>query len=88
MATKKTKAQVPIFKKSILALTMMGICATAYSQEAATNTEEDEESAEVIEVRGMRANLINAQNLKRNSDTVVDALTAADIGALPDRSVL
>lgn len=43
---------------------------------------------EVIEVRGMRANLLNAQNLKRNSDTVVDAITAEDIGALPDRSVL
>ena len=31
--------------------------------------------------------LANAQNIKRNSDTVVDAITAQDIGALPDRSV-
>ena len=31
--------------------------------------------------------LANSQNIKRNSDTVVDAITAQDIGALPDRSV-
>jgi hypothetical protein len=31
--------------------------------------------------------LATAQNIKRNSDTVVDAITAPDIGALPDRSV-
>ena len=29
----------------------------------------------------------NSQNIKRNSDTVVDVITAQDIGALPDRSV-
>ena len=29
----------------------------------------------------------NSQNIKRNADTVVDAITAQDIGALPDRSV-
>ncbi|MEN3745942.1 TonB-dependent receptor [Sphingomonas sp. HF-S3] len=36
---------------------------------------------------GIRQSLANAQNIKRNSDTVVDAITAQDIGALPDRSV-
>ncbi|MBP2278711.1 TonB-dependent receptor [Sphingomonas sp. PL20] len=40
-----------------------------------------------IVVTGIRASLANAQNIKRNSDTVVDAITAQDIGALPDRSV-
>lgn len=41
----------------------------------------------VIVVSGFRASLENAQNVKRNADTVVDAITAEDIGALPDRSV-
>ena len=40
-----------------------------------------------IVVSGIRQSLANAQNIKRNSDTVVDAITAQDIGALPDRSV-
>ena len=40
-----------------------------------------------IVVTGIRQSLANAQNIKRNADTVVDAITATDIGALPDRSV-
>ena len=43
-------------------------------------------SPEVV-VTGIRASLANSQNIKRNADTVVDAITAEDIGALPDRSV-
>ena len=45
-------------------------------------TERDE-----IVVTGVRQSLANAQSIKRNSDTVVDAITAEDLGALPDRSV-
>ncbi len=40
-----------------------------------------------IVVRGYRAALQSAQNIKRDSDTFVDVITAEDIGALPDRSV-
>ncbi|PAV67795.1 hypothetical protein WR25_02665 [Diploscapter pachys] len=40
-----------------------------------------------IVVTGLRQSLANAQALKRNADTVVDAITAEDIGALPDRSI-
>lgn len=40
-----------------------------------------------VVVTGIRQSLANAQSLKRNADTVVDAITAEDIGALPDRSV-
>src|SRR3954469_22912715 len=39
-----------------------------------------------IVVTGIRQSLRSAQNIKRNSDTIVDAITAQDIGALPDRS--
>ena len=42
---------------------------------------------DTIIVTGIRQSLANSQNIKRNSDTIVDALTAEDIGALPDRSV-
>ena len=46
----------------------------------------DEPVAEII-VSGIRQSLANAQSVKRDADTVVDAITAQDIGALPDRSV-
>lgn len=45
------------------------------------------EPANEIIVSGLRQSLANAQNIKRDADTVVDAITAQDIGALPDRSV-
>ncbi|TNE60792.1 MAG: TonB-dependent receptor [Sphingomonadales bacterium] len=45
------------------------------------------EDENVIIVSGFRASLENAQSLKRDADTFVDAITAEDIGALPDRSV-
>ncbi|MGO4893395.1 TonB-dependent receptor [Flavobacterium sp. W21_SRS_FM6] len=86
MATKITRSQAPTFRKSLLALAMMSVCATTYAQEAAP--QESEEDVELIEVTGTRTNLLNAQNLKRSSETVVDSITAADIGSLPDRSVL
>ncbi len=55
-------------------------------QAAATQPPADDTGKEVV-VTGIRQSLANAQNIKRNSDTVVDAITATDIGALPDRSV-
>ncbi|KQM32179.1 TonB-dependent receptor [Sphingomonas sp. Leaf10] len=47
----------------------------------------DESGGDDIVVTGLRQSLANAQSIKRNADTVVDAITAEDIGALPDRSV-
>lgn len=47
----------------------------------------DTTTGDDIVVTGLRQSLANAQSIKRNADTVVDAITAEDIGALPDRSV-
>ena len=63
--------------------------ATAHAQDdpaaAAAADAADDENA--IVVTGIRQSLANSQNIKRDSETVVDAITAEDIGALPDRSV-
>ena len=59
---------------------------SAYAQDAAT-AEDEVASEDAIIVTGYRASLQNAQNIKKDADTVVDALSAEDIGALPDRSV-
>lgn len=62
----------------------------AYAQEAQDDAPAEEvadEGENIITVTGFRASLESAQNIKRNADTFVDAITAEDIGALPDRSV-
>ncbi len=44
------------------------------------------EGAQDIVVTGIRQSLSNAQNIKRNSDAIVDALVAEDIGKFPDNN--
>jgi hypothetical protein len=46
------------------------------------------EGIEIIEVKGQRGNLISAQNMKMEADTVMDAISASDMGSMPDRSVI
>ena len=59
---------------------------TSSDDQAAPATAQTEDENAII-VTGIRASLRNSQQIKRDSDTVVDAITAQDIGALPDRSV-
>jgi len=47
----------------------------------------DDENVDEIVATGIRQSLQNAAAIKRNADSFVDAITAEDIGALPDRSV-
>lgn len=60
---------------------VMSAAVPTYAQDA-NNVEEDE-----IVATGIRQSLKSAQDLKAAADTFVDAITAEDIGALPDRSV-
>jgi len=50
-------------------------------------TGEDDAQGEEIVVTGLRRSLQSAQNLKRNSEQIVDAIVAEDIGKLPDLAV-
>lgn len=79
---------------SIVAVGVLLSAVPAAAQDAADTTDQAEEPAavaadeeNVILVTGIRASLANSQDIKRNADTVVDAITSQDIGALPDRSV-
>lgn len=47
----------------------------------------DETVTEDVVIVGARRNLESAQNRKRHADTVVDSITAEDIGSFPDKSV-
>jgi len=59
------------------------------NQSASTSTSPQDTSSPggAIIITGIRQSLKSAQQIKRNSDTVVDVITSQDIGALPDRSV-
>ncbi|MBO9623786.1 MAG: TonB-dependent receptor [Sphingomonas sp.] len=48
---------------------------------------QDAQTEDAIVVTGYRQSLQSAQQIKKNSDVIVDSVTAEDIGALPDRSV-
>ena len=74
----------PHFKRSMLAMCIMALSVPVIAQDAPDNDQNIEE----IVVSGVRTDLQNAQQIKRNADTFVDSISASDIGSLPDRSVL
>ncbi|MBL4908542.1 MAG: TonB-dependent receptor [Alteromonadaceae bacterium] len=45
------------------------------------------EEVEVIQVRGIRGSVVQSLNTKRFSNSIVDAVTAEDIGKFPDQNV-
>lgn len=75
---------------TVSGLALASVAQPAFAQdqsaEAAAEEAPETEEAEIV-VSGFRAALQSAQNVKREADTFVDAITAEDIGALPDRSV-
>lgn len=76
------KNQHEKFKKSLLALCVMAAMPT-FAQDNA----DKEDVEEVVVVGSMRDALGSAQDIKRNSATVVDSITAKDLGSFPDTSV-
>ena len=60
--------------------------APALAQEADTDAV-DEASLEVIQVSGIRGSLQRAQAIKMDNTSIVEALSAEDIGKLPDTSI-
>lgn len=72
------------FKKSTLAVCVAALMAgQAYGQSA-----EEPVALEEVVVYGVKRSLESAQDLKRDSSIVQDVVTASDIGALPDKSVV
>ena len=62
----------------------MGVAEPAWAQTAA---DKDAAVVDEVVVVGVRASLGTSQQIKKNADTVVDSITATDIGAFPDKSV-
>jgi iron complex outermembrane recepter protein len=72
-----------LFKKSLLALCVMAVTSPSFAQD---DKKEEVQEEEVV-VTGMRQALGSAQEIKRNSATVVESITADDLGSFPDKSV-
>ncbi len=73
---------------SLLAMTAIGMVGPVVAQQAPAGTSADNLDAqlETVVVVGVRRALETAQQRKKDSDTVVDSITATDIGAFPDKS--
>lgn len=54
---------------------------------AQETTEAQADEVEVIAVQGIRGSLIQAQDIKRSSEGVVDAIVAEDMGKFPDTNL-
>lgn len=74
---------------SAVALLLMGAALTAQAQDQApaAPAADGAEGATKIVVTGIRASLETAVNVKRNANAVVDAVSAEDVGKLPDSDV-
>lgn len=68
---------------SSLVLPTIGIVPAVAAQEAADR----EDEVEVIEVRGIRKTIQDSISIKREATTIVDGLSADDIGELPALSI-
>ncbi len=84
---------VNILKSSASVLVFAMLAGTMYAQDAQPVAEQDEiredERAVIyeVEVIGVRGSLLRAQDVKRNSNAIVDAISAEDIGVFPDENI-
>ncbi|GIX22113.1 MAG: hypothetical protein KatS3mg121_0896 [Gammaproteobacteria bacterium] len=67
-------------RKHALALAVAGLFGGSVALAQGENIEE-------IEVTGIRAQMMNAQDIKFNADTVIESITAEDLGSFPDKSI-
>lgn len=79
------KKKLPMYIKMASSVSLvvgaMGVATHAYAADAAAD------AAEEVVITGQRASIQSAQEIKKNSNVIVDSIVADDIGKLPDRSV-
>ena len=80
-----------LFKRSAISFALLSIFHYAQAQDTnvGATTPETTESQDIdkIEVRGIRASMAENLAIKRLSNSIVDAITAEDIGKFPDKNV-
>ena len=79
VVTSGSRRRTPI--ATAVAVLAAGLAFSAQAQEAPA------EDVTVVTVTGVRASLEKSLKQKRNADSVVEVVTAEDIGKMPDRNV-
>ncbi|MBU2870762.1 TonB-dependent receptor [Colwellia sp. E2M01] len=79
---KKNKLTIALLSSGLIALSTQSIAA-----ETDASAKKDEKEVETIQVTGIRGSLQRAQAIKMSSNSIVEVLSAEDIGKLPDTSV-
>ena len=72
-----------LLRRSTLAVSLGLISSFAVAQ----NTDQEETVLEEVVVTGMRASVEDGLSRKRNSDQIMDAISAEDVGKLPDQNI-
>ena len=72
----------PVLHPIAATAALLSLCAAAQAQQAAPP-----EAMQEVVVTGIRASLEQSLSQKRNSDSVIDVVSAEDIGKLPDKNV-
>lgn len=82
----KTANQKSFLRKTVVltssaaTLALMGLTSQVYAQAASGDVEE-------VVITGIRGSLQKSLDVKRNSDAIVDAISAEDVGKFPDKNV-
>ena len=77
---------IALCSASLVALTLSG---AAFAQtDAAPQTVTQEAPTEDIVVTGVRASIVGALNVRKESTQIVDSIVSEDVGKLPDNNVV
>src|SRR3954465_5385324 len=74
-------------QRSLLLASAIALASPAWAAAPESQDVDRTDHVDEVVVTGLRASLQSAQEIKRNSDQIVDSISATDISALPDRSV-
>ncbi|WP_443749558.1 TonB-dependent receptor [Asticcacaulis solisilvae] len=83
MKNRSAKFTALMGSASLVAVGLAALAQPTFAQDKPAAKADDS----VVVVTGQRAQIKSAQARKKDSDVIVDSVTAVDIGALPDRSV-
>jgi TonB-dependent receptor len=84
MTTKSYRSRATLLSAASV-VAMFG-ASQAFAQTAATTTQ-DQSTVDEVVVTGFRASLANALSLKKNSDQIIESITAEDMGKFPDQNI-
>ena len=79
------KSELMIAKKAVCLALSFGLALAANAQ--VQEPDEDDDEIEVLEVIGYRDSLKKNLGIKRGADTIVDAISAEDVGQFPDLNI-